>query len=351
MVRMAALSLYGSAIGVILSFYYFPLVVTVVFILILGATHGALLGGLSQLASVFPDPCNGALLLGVDLAGVIPLLLVILVAVVKGGLAWGHVIFIVPAIISFIGIISLVLLLRSEMATQYLGQAKNLRRNVEGLETLLSRSGGSEEGDDRESINNGSSAANSEHYVSLSSFLSIHDTTSPKYYQQALAWGVLVFACTFCTYFMVPFFPESSKTHVHFPVLLFFVQHFADIVGRELLCVFVKNAVKGKLFMWALVTLRALIMLGWLVEVLMQPFNTSSVVVGVMEIGAVVLCGLVGGAINPAVYMLAGLRISDDPRDSVKAIRCCMWCSVAGSLAALVLLNVLAFVHPLSWGF
>lgn len=76
---------------------------------------------------------KGALLLGVDLAGLIPLLIIVMITLVGGGMQWGHILFIVPACIAFIGIIALFFLLRSEMATQYLGQANaSLRHNVEG---------------------------------------------------------------------------------------------------------------------------------------------------------------------------------------------------------------------------
>eukprot|EP00026_Physarum_polycephalum_P007700 Phypoly_transcript_07765.p1 GENE.Phypoly_transcript_07765~~Phypoly_transcript_07765.p1 ORF type:complete len:349 (+),score=47.10 Phypoly_transcript_07765:517-1563(+) len=348
MIRMAGLSIYGITLVAILSYYSFSLVVKLVLILGLGASHGALLGGLSHLASVFPDPCNAALLLGVDMAGIVPFVTIVLTALLgDGGDLWRRALFIVPAVAALAGIISLFLLLHSKMAAQYLGHANTtLRHNIEGLETLLSRSGGEET--DSSSNESPPSSPNSQHYVSLSSFLTASETTSPNY-QAAIGWGVVVFACTFCTFFMIPFFPKTQKTHAHFPVFLFFAQLFADIVGRELLCVVVKNAVKSKALVWVLVILRALIIGGWLAEVLKQP--SSSTLMGGLEMGAVILCGLVGGAINPAVYMLAGLRISDDSRDSVKAIHCCMWCSVAGSLVALLLLNIVGFIHPLSWNF
>lgn len=343
MARMTGLSIYGIVISVIMSYFSFSLVVNLVCILLLGITHGALLGGLSQLASVFPSSCYGALLLGVDLAGLIPFLLIIIVALVGPTTFLSHVIFIVPATISFFGIVALLLLIRSEMANLYLGQSNKsiLRNNIEGLENLLSRSGDEED--------HGDGRHNSGQYVSLSSFLTTSSSSPSQYYKPALAWGMLVFACTFCTYFMVPFFPEAKKTHIHFPVFLFFAQHFADIVGRELLCGFVKNAVKSKWFMWMLVLLRALIIMGWLTEVLVCPYK--SFLIGALEVGALILCGLVGGSVIPSVYMLAGLKISDDARDSVKAIHTCMWCSVAGSIGALIVLNIAAFIHPsLAWG-
>ena len=68
-----------------------------------------------------------------DFAGLVPLVLIIMITVIDGGSLWGHVLFIVPACISFLGIIALVLLLQSKMATQHLGQANmSLRHNIEG---------------------------------------------------------------------------------------------------------------------------------------------------------------------------------------------------------------------------
>lgn len=360
MFRMSLFIIYGIVISIIMSFYSFSLVANLLCILALGISHGALLGGLSQLASVFPSSCTGALLLGVDLAGLIPLLLISIVAITGTTSFTGHVIFIVPGSISFMGILSLFLLIRSEMANLYLGQSNILRNNIEGLENLLSRSGDDNNNNDEEDNNNNinnnnnniheSPSHHSLSYVSLSSFIATSSKSSMADYKPALAWGVVVFVCTFCTYFMIPFFPETSKIRAaHFPVFLFFTQHFADIVGRELLCGFIKNAIKGKAFMWMLVVLRALIIMGWLAEVLIS--SSGGFLAGTLEVLALLLCGLVGGAINPSVYMLAGLKISDDSRDSVKAIHCCMWCSVGGAIVALIFLNSLAFIHPsLSWG-
>jgi len=293
---------------------------------------------LSQFASVFPAPCYGYLILGVDLAGILPFLITIFLAISPTSVLLFHFLYFTPAALSFLGIISLVLLLRSDMAKECLGHSNTmLTNNTEGYESLLRNV------DDRE---DGVPSHASQSYVSLSSFVS----TYPTPYRAALGWGALVFACTFCTYFTLPFFPLAKMTGgYHFTPFLFFAQHFADIGGRELLCGFVKNAVKGKLFMWALVILRGLIIAGWLVEVLTSP-PIAGALVGVVELGALVLTGLVGGAVNPAVYMLAGLRISDDTRSASKAIYVCMWCSVAGALAALALLNAASFVQPsLNW--
>lgn len=339
--RMILISIYGITITPIMSFISFPLLVNLLCILGLGISHGALLGGLSQLASVFPSSCNGSLLLGQDLTGVVPLLLVSIVALSKASPIMSHIIFIVSPSLSLCGIISLILLLRSEMASMYLGNfskpSLKSSASIEGLENLLSRSGGDEERGD------------SDQYVSLSSFLSPSPATT-KQYTPAMVWGIIVFFCTFCTYFMVPFFPEAKKTHAHFPIFLFFVQHFSDISGRELLCGLVKTSVKTKFFMWILVILRTLIIFGWIAEVLF--YQSSSIGLGALEIGALVLCGLVGGSVNPSVYLLAGVKNSDDYRDSIRAIHCCMWCSVAGSLTALFVVNMIALSngHSLSWG-
>jgi len=329
LLRMAVLNIYSIVICVIFAIYDFSLVFSVFCILGLGICHGALLGGLSQFASVFPSPCYGYLILGVDLAGVVPFLITILLTLAPTNNLLFHFLYLTPAALSLLGLISLGLLLQSGMAKECLGQSTTvLRNNAEGMESLL-RSG--DEADDGG-------------YVSLSSFVSHYPTP----YKAALAWGVLVFACTLCTYFMVPFFPQARKTSSHLPAYLFFAQHFADVFGREVMCGIVKNAVKGKVFMWVLVILRALIISGFLAELLTWPI--SGALIGALEVGAVVLSGLVGGAVNPSVYTLAGLRISDDTRNSSRAIYVCMWCSVAGALTALALLNGVSFVRPnLHW--
>ncbi len=108
------------------------------------------------------------------------------------------------------------------------------------------------------SVNN--EDASSSQYVSLSSFLNV----GPMSYKQALTWGVLVFVCTFGTFFVMPFYTDSRATYEHLPAYLFFANHFSDILGRELLCAFVKNSVKGKPIMWTLVLLRMLILFGML---------------------------------------------------------------------------------------
>lgn len=60
------------------------------------------------------------------------------------------------------------------------------------------------------------------------------------------------------------------------------------------------------------------IQIGWLAEVLMN--SVSSIGMGAIEIGALVLSGLVGGSVNPSVYLLSGLKSSDDSRDSIRVL-------------------------------
>lgn len=73
------------------------------------------------------------MLLGVDFAGLVPFLLIIIIALVNGDIEiWGHVLFIVSAFVALLGVFALFLLLRSEMANQYLDSSTNLRHNVEG---------------------------------------------------------------------------------------------------------------------------------------------------------------------------------------------------------------------------
>jgi len=290
----------------------------------LGICHGALLGGLSQLSSFFPAPGYGHLLLGVDFAWVVPFVITILLTLFPASNLLFQFLYLAPAVLSVIGAVSLAVLLRSDMARQCLGHRAIRNRSTagEGLESLL-------RSDDSDA-----------QYVSLSSFVSLHSTP----YKDSLGWGAIIFVCTFCTYFLVPFFPEARKTGLHFPPYLFFAQHVADIVGREALCGLVKNAAKGKLVLWILVVLRALIIAGWLVEVLTSPLSGSAV--GAFEVVAVILAGLVGGSVNPSVYMLASLRINDETHNSTKATQVCMWCSVAGAITALVVWNGVYVVAP-----
>jgi len=287
----------------------------------LGICHGALLGGLSQLSSVFPSPCYGYLLLGVDLSWVIPFIITILLNLYPSSSLLFQFLYLSPAVLSVVGIVSLLLLLRTEIARQCLGHSTSVKKENEGLQSLLNPT------DDRS-------------YVSLSSFVSQH----PMPYKDAFGWGVIIFACSFGTYFMLPFLPQARKTALHFPPYLFFAQHIATVLGREVLCGVVKNAIKGKVVMWILIILRTLIIGGILVELLTCPISGPAI--GALEVGVLVLAGLVGGAANPSSYMLAGLRISDDIHNSSKVMYVCMWCSVAGAITALAVWNGVSVVQP-----
>jgi len=321
--RLAVLTLYNVVVCVIFAFYSFSVLFSFLAMLGLGICHGALLGGLSQLSSVFPSPCYGYLLLGVDFSWVIPFIVTVLLNLYPSSTLLFQFLYLAPAGLSLIGVVSLLLLLRSDMARQCLGHSGSTKKeHAEGLQSLLSLGT-----DDRQ-------------YVSLSSFVSLQPTP----YKDAFGWGVIIFACTFCTYFMLPFLPQARKTTPYFPPYLFFAQHVATVLGREALCGVVKNAVKGKIVMWLLVILRALIIAGFLVELIIYPISGNAI--GALEVGAVVLAGLVGGAANPSSYMLAGLRISDDIHNSSKVMYVCMWCSVAGAITALAVWNGISVVQP-----
>lgn len=322
--RMSVLALYNIVVCVIFAFYSFSVVFSFFAMLGLGICHGALLGGLSQLSSVFPSPYYGYLVLGVDFSWVIPFIITVILTFFPSSTLLFQFLYLTPAVLSVIGIIALLLLLQCDMAEQFLGQSKALRKeNAEGLESLLR----SEEADAQ--------------YVSLSSFVSHHPTP----YADAFGWGFIVFVCTFCTYIMIPYFPEARKTGLHFAPYLFFTQHVTDMLGRETLCAIVKNAGgKGKLVTWLLVILRALIIAGLLAELRTCPIG--GIAIGAMEMVALVLAGLVGGAVNPAVYTLACLRVSDDIHNSSKVLYVCMWCSVAGAIAALAVWNGVSVVQP-----
>ena len=76
------------------------------------------------------------------MAGIIPVILIIVITMAGGCVVvdcvWGHVLFLAPAIVGLVGIVSLILLLRSKMAVQCLGQANAiLRHNVEGKYLML----------------------------------------------------------------------------------------------------------------------------------------------------------------------------------------------------------------------
>lgn len=321
--RMFVLALYNIVVCIVFAFYNFSAVFSFFAMFGLGICHGALLGGLSQLSSVFPSPYYGHLLLGVDFAWVIPFIITLLLSFFPSSDLLFQFLYITPAVLSAIGVLSLFFLLRSDMAKQFLGKAKVIQKeNAEGLESLLR----SEDADAQ--------------YVSLSSFVS----QTPTPYKDAFGWGAIVFVCSFCTYIMIPYFPEARKTGIHFAPYLFFAQHVSSVLGREAVCGIVKNAVKGKLVTWLLVILRALIIAGLLVELRTCPIG--GIAIGAMEVVALVLVGLVGGAVSPAVYTLACLRISDDIHNSSKVLYVCMWCSVAGAIAALAVWNGVSVVQP-----